>query len=301
MSMRTSTVKIRSHVNNYNATVNEFWCVDRENANVDGDGNVSPTSSIDAQVEYIFDDSTNTTYLKGKFLGKGGFARVHELTDLGTNKVYAGKIIPKSSITKPHQREKIVREVELHRALKHKNVVQFQHFFEDDRNVYIILERCPRKSLVHVLKKRRNLNELEVVFYMRQLVDGVRYIHTQNIIHRDLKLGNMFLTDDMVVKVGDFGLAVRSDSNGQKKITICGTPNYIAPEVLNKEGHGFEADVWAMGCIMFAMLVGQPPFETASVKETYSRIAANNYNIPAMVSSQARALMTAMLQPCPAL
>ncbi|GAB6022365.1 hypothetical protein CHUAL_006486 [Chamberlinius hualienensis] len=254
------------------------------------------------QAEYIVDRSTRTTYLKGKFLGKGGFARVHELTDLTTNKVFAGKIIAKSHITQPHHRDKIAREVELQNTLKHRHVVQFRHYFEDDLNVYIILENCSRKSLVHVMKHRASLTEPEVRYYMKQLVDGVQYIHNQNVIHRDLKLGNMFLTDDMQLKIGDFGLATRMDnSDPKKKATICGTPNYIAPEVLNKEGHGFPADIWAMGCILYAMLVGQPPFETVTLKETYIRIMTNNYVIPPLISTWSSNLISSLLHPIPKL
>ncbi|KAB7494327.1 Serine/threonine-protein kinase PLK1 [Armadillidium nasatum] len=134
---------------------------------------------------------------------------------------------------------------------------------------------------------------------MRQLAEGVAYVHSQHIIHRDLKLGNMFLTEEMIVKIGDFGLATRLEDN--KNVTICGTPNYIAPEVLNKLGHSYEADVWAMGCIMYALLVGQPPFETDSLKETYSRITSNKYVIPPLISESGRNLIRRLLHPDPAL
>uniref|UniRef100_T1J1L9 polo kinase n=1 Tax=Strigamia maritima TaxID=126957 RepID=T1J1L9_STRMM len=269
---------------------------------------------------FIVDHSTRTTYSKGKFLGKlvdihittdphpeirfvyhleiGGFARVHELSDLTTSKVYAAKIIPKNRITKPHHREKIIREIELHRTLKHENIVRFQHFFEDEENVYIILENCPRKA-IHVLKHRRTLSEPEVRYYIKQLVAGVQYIHGQNVIHRDLKLGNMLLSEDMVVKIADFGLAARAEQIGSEKISICGTPNYIAPEVLDKKGYSYGADVWAIGCIMYAMLVGQPPFETSTLKETYSRISSNKYVIPPLISNDARALISNLLHPDP--
>ncbi len=145
---------------------------------------------------------------------QGGFARVHELIDLKTNSVTAAKIIHKSRISKPHHKEKISREIELHRSLRHKNVVQFFKHFEDGDNIYIMLENCSRKSLVHVLKARVTVTEPETRYYMAALCQGVEYIHSQNIIHRDLKLGNLFLTANMSVKIGDFGLATRL---GQEK------------------------------------------------------------------------------------
>ncbi|XP_018018894.1 serine/threonine-protein kinase PLK1 [Hyalella azteca] len=268
------------------------------NNNMPGPKTNSPSDNEDHNVpKFIVDHSTRTTFMKGRFLGKGGFARVHELTDLTTNVAYAGKIIPKSRITKPHHKEKIAREIEVHRQLQHKHVVRFHRYFEDDSNVYIILENCSMRSLVHVLKYRRTLTEPEVRFFIHQLAEGVAYIHGEGIIHRDLKLGNMFLSQDMNVKIGDFGLATRTADNRQ--VTICGTPNYIAPEVLNKCGHFYQADIWAIGCIMYALLVGQPPFETDTLKETYSRITNNQYVIPPLVSSHGRSLITALLHPDP--
>ncbi|WAR23042.1 PLK1-like protein, partial [Mya arenaria] len=225
----------------------------------------------------------------------GGFARCYEMLDLNSNKIYAGKIIHKHRISKPHQRQKIMREVELQRYLSHKNVVAFHSFFEDDENVYIVLENCNRKSLVYMLKHRKTLTEPEVRYFMGQLVEGTQYIHNHNIIHRDLKLGNMLLNDDMNVKVADFGLATRVEFEGEKKMTVCGTPNYIAPEVLQKRGHSYEADIWALGCVMYALLVGHPPFETATLKETYIRITENRFSIPDWVSPTARNLITKCL------
>ncbi|XP_059146035.1 serine/threonine-protein kinase PLK1-like [Physella acuta] len=247
----------------------------------------------------IYDNTTDTTYLRGRLLGKGGFARCYEILNINTNKIYAGKIISKTRISKPHQKQKILREVQLQKNLKHRHVVEFNSYFEDDSNVYIILENCSRKSLVHVLKHRKCLTEPEVRYYLRQLVDGVDYIHGNQIIHRDLKLGNMLLNSDMELKLADFGLATKVDFAGEKKMTVCGTPNYIAPEVLQKKGHSFEADIWAVGCITYALLVGRPPFETTTLKETYLRITENNYSLPSSLSTSAKNLIRKCLHPEP--
>ncbi|KAJ8305645.1 hypothetical protein KUTeg_016190 [Tegillarca granosa] len=236
----------------------------------------------------IYDSSSDTTYLRGRLLGKGGFARCYELLDLNTNKIYAGKIIAKTRISKPHQRQKIIREVELQKTLHHKHVVEFHSYFEDDENVYIVLENCSRKSLVHMLKQRKTLTEPEVRYYLKALVEGVGHIHKHNIIHRDLKLGNMLINDSMELKIADFGLATSIGYEGEKKMTVCGTPNYIAPEVLQKRGHSYEADVWAIGCVAYALLVGRPPFETSTLKETYVRITSNNYVLPPTLSADAQ-------------
>lgn len=126
-------------------------------------------------------------------------------------------------------------------------------------------------------KRRKALTEPETRYYMKQILHGVHYLHQNRIIHRDLKLGNLFLNDDLVVKIGDFGLAAKIEYDGERKKTLCGTPNYIAPEILNKKGHSFEVDIWSMGCIMYTLLIGRPPFETNSLKETYSRIKKCDY------------------------
>ena len=102
----------------------------------------------------------------------------------------------------------------------------------------------------------------------------------------------------MELKVGDFGLATRFE--GKRKMTLCGTPNYIAPEVLTKKGHSYEVDVWSLGCIVYTLLVGKPPFETSDLKDTYRKIRHNDYEIPAHVPMQAKVFIDKMLQadPC---
>ncbi|EFN89665.1 Serine/threonine-protein kinase polo [Harpegnathos saltator] len=131
---------------------------------------------------------------------------------------------------------------------------------------------------------------------MKQILDGVFYLHQNRIIHRDLKLGNLFLNDDLQVKIGDFGLATRLEHDGERKKTVCGTPNYIAPEVLTKVGHSYEADVWSIGCIMYTLLAGKPPFETSSLRETYARIKQVQYKTPTHISKPAMNMVARMLQ-----
>ena len=140
------------------------------------------------------------------------------------------------------------------------------------------------KTFVDLLKKRKRLTEPEVRFYMWQLLDAIRYMHRRSIIHRDLKLGNLFLTKDLSLKIGDYGLAASLKHDGERKKyiliisrahltyrTICGTPNYIAPEILfdTQNGHSFEVDIWSLGVVMYTMLVGKPPFQTKDIKTIY--------------------------------
>ncbi|XP_064825851.1 serine/threonine-protein kinase PLK2-like [Oncorhynchus masou masou] len=247
----------------------------------------------------VTDHASGKCYCRGKVLGKGGFAKCYEMTDLSTSKVYAAKIIPHTRVSKPHQREKIDREIELHRVLHHKHIVHFYHHFEDKDNIYILLEYCSRRSLAHILKARKVLTEPEVRYYLRQIVSGLKYLHEQEILHRDLKLGNFFVSESMELKVGDFGLAAKLESAGNRKKTICGTPNYLSPEVLNKQGHGCESDVWALGCVMYTMLLGRPPFETTNLKETYRCIREARYSLPSSLSPQAKQLISSLLAKTP--
>uniref|UniRef100_A0A8C3PN60 Serine/threonine-protein kinase PLK n=1 Tax=Calidris pygmaea TaxID=425635 RepID=A0A8C3PN60_9CHAR len=247
----------------------------------------------------ITDPTTGKRYCRGKVLGKGGFAKCYEMTDLTTNKVYAAKIIPHSRVAKPHQREKIDKEIELHRMLNHRHVVQFYHYFEDRENIYILLEYCSRRSMAHILKARKVLTEPEVRYYLRQIVSGLKYLHEQEILHRDLKLGNFFINENMELKLGDFGLAARLEPLEHRRRTICGTPNYLSPEVLNKQGHGCESDIWALGCVMYTMLLGRPPFETTNLKETYRCIREARYSLPSSLLAPAKHLIASMLSKNP--
>ncbi|XP_043798427.1 serine/threonine-protein kinase polo isoform X2 [Apis laboriosa] len=151
-------------------------------------------------------------------------------------------------------------------------------------------------SMMELHKRRKALTECETRYYMKQILDGVNYLHQNKIIHRDLKLGNLFLSDDLQVKIGDFGLATRLEHEGERKKTVCGTPNYIAPEILTKAGHSYEVDIWSIGCIMYTLLVGKPPFETSSLKETYARIKQVQYKIPTHINTIAMNMISNMLQ-----
>ena len=156
-----------------------------------------------------------------------------------------------------------------------------------------------------MIKRRKRLTEPETAYLMSQLVDAVMYLHSNFVIHRDLKLGNLFLDRNLNIKVGDLGLATRLESTDEKRKTICGTPNYIAPEVIQGDratrGHSFEVDIWSMGVILYTTLIGKPPYEAKDVKATYQRILANEYSFPKdkKISENAKDLIRSMLQSKP--
>uniref|UniRef100_A0A672MQF4 Serine/threonine-protein kinase PLK n=1 Tax=Sinocyclocheilus grahami TaxID=75366 RepID=A0A672MQF4_SINGR len=251
--------------------------------------------------DVLVDPRTMKRYMRGRFLGKGGFAKCYEITDMDTKEVFAGKVVPKSMLLKPHQKEKMSTEIAIHKSLDNPHVVGFHGFFEDDDFVYVVLEICRRRSLLELHKRRKAVTEPEARYFMRHTILGCQYLHNNRVIHRDLKLGNLFLNDDMDVKIGDFGLAAKIEFDGERKKTLCGTPNYIAPEVLCKKGHSFEVDVWSLGCILYTLLVGKPPFETSCLKETYIRIKKNEYTVPRHINPVAAALIRRMLHADPTL
>lgn len=242
-------------------------------------------------------------YSKGRFLGKGGFARCYEFCSTETRKLTASKIVPKASLTKSRAKQKLMTEIKIHRSLHHPNIVGFEHFFEDQENVYILLELCTNQTMNELLRRRKRLTELEVQCYLQQIISALVYLHAHKVIHRDLKLGNFFLSDKMEIKIGDFGLATKLEFDGEKKRTICGTPNYIAPEVLDgKVGHSYEVDIWSLGVVAYTLLVGKPPFETSDVKTTYRRIRMNAYSFPEniAISEAGKNLVTRILVTDPA-
>mmetsp|Transcript_15868 Transcript_15868/g.22599 ORF Transcript_15868/g.22599 Transcript_15868/m.22599 type:complete len:820 (+) Transcript_15868:169-2628(+) len=244
-------------------------------------------------------------YLRGKLLGKGGFAKVYMCTSVDTNRSYAVKVVSKANLVKARAQQKLEAEIKIHRTLRHKFICEYKHYFQDKNNCYIMLELCLNQSMNELIKKRKRLTEPEVKYFLSQLLEAVQYMHSKNVIHRDLKLGNLFLDKNLNIKVGDLGLATKLSSSDEKRKTICGTPNYIAPEVINgdkeKRGHSFEVDIWSMGVICYTLLVGKPPYESKDVKSTYKRILANEYSFPSHVpiSDHARDLIYHMLQTRP--
>jgi len=215
---------------------------------------------------------------------------------------YALKVVNKATLVKPRAKQKLQTEIKIHRTLNHANVVRFERFFEDNHNAYMLLELCANNSMSDLMKRRKKLCEFEARFYLLQIVSSLKYLHAHGVIHRDLKLGNLFIDHHMQVKVGDFGLATRLTHPDERKKTVCGTPNYIAPEILEgKDGHSFEVDIWSTGVILYTLLVGKPPFESKDVKSTYKRIIANQYSFPdhTPVCDHAKNLIRHMLQARP--
>ena len=176
-------------------------------------------SVVEEKIIKVTGDVQTRKYFKGRLLGKGGFAKCYEFTCSENKKIFAAKVVAKSGLVKSRAKQKLISEIKIHKSLHHPQIVAFEHYFEDTENVYILLEMCQNQTLNELLKRRKRLTEIEVQCYIVQLIKALKYLHSHRVIHRDLKLGNLFLTEKMELKVGDFGLATKLDFEGERKRT----------------------------------------------------------------------------------
>ncbi|EAX92585.1 CAMK family protein kinase [Trichomonas vaginalis G3] len=239
-------------------------------------------------------------YKKQDVLGIGGFATVYKVFEKSTSQEYAMKVIPKDRITKPKAQERLKLEIQIQSALHHPNVLRSYGAFEDATNHYIVTELCPGLSIRDLLKKKGNLTEFETVKVIKDVLEGLVYLHDNRVIHRDIKLENFLVGKDGRVKIADFGLSTKLSYDDEKKYTVCGTPNYLSPEILAdaSKGHSYEVDIWAIGVSVYAMLIGRPPFQTARTKLTYEHIKTCSYLFPVepKISQAARDFIKSTLQ-----
>ncbi|XP_014639971.1 PREDICTED: serine/threonine-protein kinase PLK4 [Ceratotherium simum simum] len=136
--------------------------------------------------------------------------------------------------------------------------------------------------------------------FMHQIITGMLYLHSHGILHRDLTLSNLLLTRNMNIKIADFGLATQLKMPHEKHYTLCGTPNYISPEIATRSAHGLESDVWSLGCMFYTLLTGRPPFDTDTVKNTLNKVVLADYEMPTFLSREAKDLIHQLLRRNPA-
>lgn len=251
------------------------------------------------------------TYRRGDLLGRGAFAAVFAVRESATGKEYAAKCVDKRRVS-ASDRSKVHEEARIMAVLRqHSCIVQLFRASEDDSFIYLLIERCRKRTLADVHKVRGPLPLQEAVPLLQQVTRAVGFMHSHLIMHRDLKLSNVFFCADCsgtgtgAVKVGDFGLACQLSHLYERKRHVLGTPNYIAPEVLHGKrgrGHGLEVDVWAIGVITFTTLVGFAPFQSADVDSTHERIKQCDWAFPQTSScsvtlpEHAKAFIRACLQ-----
>ena len=210
-----------------------------------------------------------------------------------TDSDVALKIIPKTRVAKQSQRDKIDAEIQIQRNMDHPHIVKLLHNFEDAVKICLVVELCERKSLTTLMKNKGAIPQPDVARIGLQIVSALKYIHERGIVHRDLKLGNILLTSTGTAKLADFGLAMYYSN--AKPGNICGTPNFIPPEVLLDKVHGPQSDIWALGCVICTLLSGKPAFEFTNMKDTYKRILKLQYNLPSTLSTEAADLVRRIL------
>lgn len=239
-------------------------------------------------------------YEKLELLGKGGFACVYHARCLRTGHQVAIKEIDIWTMKKQNMIDRVRQEVKIHSQLKHPSILELYTFFEDCQHVYLVLELCHNGELLQYLKRNGNkLSEIEARYIIRQVVEGLLYLHKHNIVHRDMTLTNLLLTKDMRVKIADFGLATQLNSRDEKHMTMCGTPNYISPEVATRSSHGLETDLWGLGCLLYTLLVGNPPFETDAIKSTLTKVVMSDFSLPTYLTNKAKDLIYCLLKKNP--
>uniref|UniRef100_A0A1A9WBS4 Serine/threonine-protein kinase PLK4 n=1 Tax=Glossina brevipalpis TaxID=37001 RepID=A0A1A9WBS4_9MUSC len=234
-------------------------------------------------------------------LGKGGFASVYKARCLKTSQMVAIKMIDKKLIQGAGMVNRVRQEIEIHSRLKHPSVLELYTFFQDANYVYLVLELAHNGELQRYMKEtmHRPMNEFEAASILRQVVSGLLYLHSHRIMHRDISLSNLLLSKDMHVKIADFGLAAQLKQPDERHITMCGTPNFISPEVIARTSHGLPADVWGLGCMFYTLLVGQPPFDTDAVQATLNKVVMSDYYVPNHMSYDAVDLLDKLLRKNP--
>ena len=246
----------------------------------------------------IMDPETKIKYKKGKKIGGGGFGEVYEFIELDSNKKRAVKIISNSRIDNdPQSNTAYNNEYKFNTCLDFKYLCKCFSTFKDNQNAYFILDYQPNKTLSELLAKR-HLTEIEIKHYGFELLLAIEYLHKRNIIHRDIKLSNVLLSEKMEVRLCDFGLAIDNGIEYQKN--ICGTPNYIAPELLNhKNGlkYSFEVDIWAFAVLLYTLFFNKTPFEEKAKGKTKYNIQNIIYTFPKEVPicKEAKDLISSIL------
>ncbi|XP_035275273.1 death-associated protein kinase 2-like isoform X1 [Anguilla anguilla] len=222
-------------------------------------------------------------YEIGKELGSGQFAIVKRCREKSTGLDYAAKFIKKRQSRASRRgvcRDEIQREVEILRQLQHPNIITLHDVYENRTDVVLILELVSGGELFDFLAQKESLCEEEATQFIKQILEGVHYLHARKIAHFDLKPENIMLLDKNHslprIKIIDFGLAHRIQEGTEFK-NIFGTPEFVAPEIVNYEPLGLEADMWSIGVITYILLSGASPFLGDSKQETLANISGMNY------------------------
>ena len=233
-----------------------------------------------------------------KLIGEGSFGKVFLGIQKLTNRLVAIKRLEKSTFQNELARKKIMNEMNIQKALfGHSNIIKLLETFENNEFVYFVMEYASNGDLLKHLRVLGKFREADAKYVFFQVAVGVRYIHRLGFIHRDIKLDNVLIDEFGHYKICDFGVG-RSMAHGELVQEHCGTPAYLAPEIILEKGYrGFAADIWSLGVLLFFMLVGHMPFQAATIEKLNKLIVAGGYSCPdeLCLSEQAKDLLARMM------
>lgn len=240
-------------------------------------------------------------YELGRLLGQGTFAKVYYARSLVTNQSVAIKIIDKEKITKVGLIDQIKREISILRMVKHPNIVLLYEVMATRTKIYFVMEYAKGGELFDKVAKGKLREELAWK-YFHQLINAVDFCHSRGVFHRDIKPENLLLDENDDLKVSDFGLSALSECKRQDGLlhTTCGTPAYVAPEVINRKGYdGVKADIWSCGVVLYVLLAGYLPFHDTNLMELYRKIGKSDFKCPSWFPNDVRRLLARILDPDP--
>ncbi|XP_065022198.1 CBL-interacting protein kinase 8-like isoform X3 [Musa acuminata AAA Group] len=239
-------------------------------------------------------------YEVGRTIGEGTFAKVKFAQNTETGESVAMKVLDRATIIKHNMVDQIKREISIMKLVRHPYVVRLHEVLASRTKIYIILEFITGGELFDKIIHHGKLSEAESRRYFQQLIDGVQYCHSKGVYHRDLKPENLLLDSQGNLKISDFGLSAMPVQGVSLLRTTCGTPNYVAPEVLSHKGYnGAIADIWSCGVILYVLLAGYLPFDEVDLTTLYSKIEKAEFSCPSWFSIGAKSLLCKILDPNP--
>jgi serine/threonine protein kinase len=230
-------------------------------------------------------------------LGKGRFGKVYQCLKLDNGKIYAIKALLKSHIESSDAQKILVeREKSILQKINGPFLVRCYHIFEDDEKLYFVMECASGGELFVHLSRERIFDPDRVRFYAAEIFLGLEYLHNMGIVYRDLKPENVLLTAEGHILMTDFGISKEGlDDNDQRTATFCGTPEYLAPEVLLGQGYGKAVDYWSYGSVVYEMLTGLPPYYSDDITEMYKKILQAPLEIPKECDKASRDFLIGLL------
>lgn len=229
-------------------------------------------------------------------IGKGSYAKVLLVKKKDTGEHFALKLLKKTTIEQKKQQTHVQTERNiLVEANCHPFLVKLRYSFQTVSALCFVLEYCPGGELFNLLQKKRRFSEEQTRFFAAQMVLALEYLHSKDVIYRDLKPENVLIDAEGYIKITDFGLSRQHAKDNEAK-SICGTPEYLAPEIIMKLGYGKAVDWWTLGSIIYEMLTGIPPFYSQSKQELFEKIKMQHPKYPAYFSPLATDLISLLLK-----